>query len=406
MVTARVGGSARDLLKQRVDEAREGDAYRAYVEVRERVLDMMEETKSPDGAPSEYWAEEVAGFEYMLDAPPLVVDRLREHCYHLTGLRSFEYRRHHWDMREAFARKLNALRELGGAGLFVPESPLLGGFGHEIEGVLVNVDTLKFYECLIALDKAGLLAAFRDENGEGSVVMEIGAGWGGFAYQFKTLCPRVTYVIVDLPQSLLFSATYLKTLMPSAKVFIYGDGPLPELSDDDASYDFVFLPHYSIDNLELGRLDLAINMVSFQEMTTEQVEHYAHRLNEMGCHNIHSLNRDRSRYNKELSTVSDILGTYFDMKEIRVLPVQYTELRVPAPKEPMARTATTVLQHPKGALRYAKRTALRWLTARSPDQTVHTYRHLAGTRKSRPDSSGPATDESEAVARRSRTLPK
>ena len=50
------------------------------------------------------------------------------------------------------------------------------------------------------------------------LVWEIGAGWGGFAYQFKTLFPDVTYVIVDLPELFLFSATYLMTLFPEAKV--------------------------------------------------------------------------------------------------------------------------------------------------------------------------------------------
>ena len=48
--------------------------------------------------------------------------------------------------------------------------------------------------------------------------LEIGAGWGGFAYQFKTLFPKTTYVVVDFPELFLFSASYLVTVFPEAKV--------------------------------------------------------------------------------------------------------------------------------------------------------------------------------------------
>ncbi len=86
----------------------------------------------------------------------------------------------------------------------MPESPRLGGFGHRLDGDLVNIDTLKFYECLIALDRCQVLSELREVDRRVTVV-EIGAGWGGLAYQFKTLFPNTTYVIVDLPPTLLFS---------------------------------------------------------------------------------------------------------------------------------------------------------------------------------------------------------
>ena len=49
---------------------------------------------SPDGetlaasdadAPSSYWQEELANFEYMLDASPLIIEKLRHHTHHITG---------------------------------------------------------------------------------------------------------------------------------------------------------------------------------------------------------------------------------------------------------------------------------------------------------------------------------
>ena len=37
---------------------------------------------------------------------------------------------------------------------------MLGGFGHEIGGELFNVDTLKFFEVLIAMERGAVLAEF------------------------------------------------------------------------------------------------------------------------------------------------------------------------------------------------------------------------------------------------------
>ena len=57
----------------------------------------------------------------------------------------------------------------------------------------------------------------------GAALIELGSGWGGFAYQFKKVCPDVTYVCVDLPPTMLFSGVYLTTLFPEAKVLFYGE---------------------------------------------------------------------------------------------------------------------------------------------------------------------------------------
>ena len=131
--------TVRESLTATVEASRSAPTYRAYLEVRERVLDMMEEAERLASRPSGYWTEEVAGLEYMLDASPLVIDRLRHHCYHLTGLLQYEYRDHHSMRRAEFAGKLAALSALDGDGVLVPESPFLGGFGHVIDGRLVNL---------------------------------------------------------------------------------------------------------------------------------------------------------------------------------------------------------------------------------------------------------------------------
>ena len=382
---------SRETLQAEIESARASGAYQNYLQVRERVLEMLEEALELAARSSNFWEEELAGLDYMLDASPLIIRRLREHCTDITGLRAFDYRSHHsdtphrfaasqsrlWRTVDRFARKLSALQQLDKDSLLVEESQALGGFGHVIDGRLVNIDTLKFYECLIALSNGEAIEPFRSSSGARKVVLEIGAGWGGFAYQFKTLFPNVTYVIVDLPLMLLFSGVYLKTLFPSASVYVYGDGPLLHHERKLEQYDFVFLPHYSIDDLKLDRLDLTINMCSFMEMTSEQVDSYAGKTLELGCQTLYSMNRDRSRFNDQLTGVSSILGRYYDVAELAVLGVPYTD---PLPKGdgPKDRPAVNPLRHPRWWLREQLRSTPTkgvW-----PDP-AHNYRHLLCTAK-------------------------
>jgi putative sugar O-methyltransferase len=322
--------TAANILRDSIEKARSSPAFRHYEHVRDLVLRMMDEAAGYQ--PSSYWQQEIAGFDYMFDASPLVVAKLREHEYHLTGLRSYEYRQHHADYARRFASKLRQLREVDTSSLFVPESEALGGFGHHIDGQLVNLDTLRFYECRIALDRAGVIEGLRGPRRHR--VLEIGAGWGGFAHQLKTLFPNITYTIVDLPQTLLFSATYLKATFPDARVRIYGEVPAESLFDDLDHTDFLFLPAHAFGRLPIPPADLAVNLASFQEMTTEHVRGYVNKLADSGCRQVYSMNRDRSRYNEELSTVTELLESRYRVERLEVLDVPYTVL-VSKPGKPV-----------------------------------------------------------------------
>lgn len=339
-------------LAQALEAARSSRAYANYVEVREFVLDVLDRHPGSGEAASEYWREELAGFDHLFDASPLVVTKLREHCYHLTGLRSYDYRRHHRHKAPAFAAKLASLREIDRADLFVPESPLLGGFGHEIDGALVNIDTLKFYECLIALDRAGVLGPLREGQGRGKILVEIGAGWGGFAYSVRTLCPGIRYVVVDLPQTLLFSGTYLKTVFPSSSVYLARE-PVDIAKVEETGHDFLLIPHLFFAESRLPPPDVTVNIASFQEMTTEQVRAYAVKAHGLGGPVLYSLNRECSPHNTDLTAVSEAISGPYVIEQIPMLEASYTTLgRVPP------------AEHATGALGLA----------------VRDYRHLLGRR--------------------------
>jgi hypothetical protein len=355
----------RESLIREIEHLRRSDVYRTYQRVREEVLSMKERqhASSDDGAtPSTYWQDELRSLDYLFDAPPFVVAKLRQHSYHITGIWAYHYRAGKAAARQRHIEQLEALHELGCRELFVPESRILGGFGFETESGLVNADTLKFYEALIALKKAEVLETL---EGHEKTVVEIGGGWGGFAYQVKTLFPDVRYVIVDLPELFLYSAVYLITAFPEAKVAFWqeADSDLQEI----VAANFIFASNTDYESLPLARVDLAANMVSFQEMTTRQVENYIEWLYELGVRALYSLNRDRGAYNPELTSVREVLGRWFWLRGISVLPWPYN---IGVEKKPAARE---VAKTEKRKLRESLRD--------HPSEERDQYRHVVGRPK-------------------------
>jgi hypothetical protein len=298
-------------------------AYDNYLRVREEVARMKATAAASHIAtPSSYWNDELAAIDYLSEASPLIVRKLRHHAVHITGLRPYDYRRF-GERQGYFERRLEALISLaGGRDLLVPEAEALGGFGYRIDGRLYNVDTIKFFEVLVGMRRGGILDAFSAGSAR-RMVWEIGGGWGGFAYQFKTLFPNSTYVIVDFAELFLFSATYLSTLFPSAAIrFWHGSGPVFDGWED---VDFVFIPHDRVSVMSEARPDLLVNLVSFHEMTSAQVESYVSLAASTGCPAIYSLNRDRSVYNDEIDAVGHILSRHYDIREVRLLGSDYTK---------------------------------------------------------------------------------
>lgn len=299
------------------------DPQVAYARARDAVLRIKgggpAEAGPHEALPSAYWADELSNIDYMIEASPLVLAKLRHHAFHITGIRPYDYRDKGDGRRGHFEARLAALRALGGDRLLVPEHPALGGFGYEIDGRLFNVDTLKFYEVLIGMERGGVLADIR--GAARPVVCEIGAGWGGFAYQFKTLFPHATYVIVDFPELFLFSATYLGTLFPGARLMFCEGNALP---DGWQQADVLFVPHTRADLVRSMPLALTLNMVSFQEMTDAQVRAYADSAAASGCPLIYSFNRERSPYNTEIASVRAALADRYALREIDVLDSDYT----------------------------------------------------------------------------------
>jgi hypothetical protein len=342
------------------------DAFKEYKRVRDAVVRIRaaEQAQAGDAStPSAYWFEELGNIDYLIEASPLIIAKLRHHAFHITGLRPYDYRTKHDEKRSLFEQRLKTLTEMSGQELIVPEHPALGGFGYEIDGKVYNLDTLKFIEVLVGMKRAGVLEAFAPTHGR-RVAWEIGGGWGGFAYQFKTLFPDTTYVITDFPELFLFSATYLRTVLPEARTLIWEPG-LPQVERDRwRDYDFVFVPNMYADALPNFSPDLLTNIASFQEMTSAQVSSYAALAARGRCPVVYSLNRERSPYNAELSAVSELLAAHYDLTDVSPLETPYTSAmkkppRVKKTNDPPKDVESLAYRHLVGRLRAPGRRAAR-----------------------------------------------
>jgi hypothetical protein len=302
-------------LEARLQRLRKSSSFKNYKRVRSRVMQMLLERGAGGriGAPSAYAAEQLARIEYMFDASPLIVAKLREHCHHVTGVGVNDYRPNDPEAKREVRRKLKLLAPLGRSDLLVPEPKLLGGFGAHVGGDLHNADSLGYHESLVAMARGSVLSHPRQAK-ERWTVWEIGAGWGGFAYQFKTLFPKVTYVISDLPGRFLLSGTYLMNAFPEASFAFY---------EDDADikwwkHDFVFIPNTALEAVSPARIDLTISVRSFEEMTTAQVDSYVAHAYDRGCPYLYNFSRDRAPGNAELDSVHDVIARYYWPHEVEM----------------------------------------------------------------------------------------
>lgn len=314
---------ARRDAERRAQDEFEGRAFEHYRRVREWA-DRMRSAAGPAATPlTDTEQAMLAGLAPMWDATPQMIATLRRYCEPVSGVRASDYESRDSDMAKDLKRQIGFLRKQLGHELFVPESPVLGGFGFVDQGALYNQETVTSFYSLVALQDAALLQAF---TGGGAfkrpgrhieprqVVWEIGGGWGGFAYQFKRVCPNVTYVITGHPDLFLLSAVYLMSAFPEARVRFVGESPAEaghygwtvEQSDD---VDFVFAPEWAVPTLDLPRLDLTIDLMALQTMTCARATKHVERAFELGSRYIYSTNRIEAGGSR--SAVHDAIARYF-----------------------------------------------------------------------------------------------
>ena len=125
-----------------------------------------------------------------------------------------------------------------------------------------------------------------------SRVLEIGAGYGGLTRLVKLLEPSVQYWIVDLPETIYFSYSFLRGNFPDAHCQVIFPDVDPGAIAAAGDADFVFVPTDAVDRLAGIEFDLAVNTASLGEMTQATVDRYFRLLEqETRTRYFYSLNR-------------------------------------------------------------------------------------------------------------------
>ena len=102
--------------------------------------------------------------------------------------------------------------------------------------------------------------------------MELGGGYGKFAYYILKNTKNFTYIDFDIPETLTLASYYLSKCFPNKKNFFYGESKFDK--NVELNYDLIFLPSWEIENLDKDTVNLAINKNSLGEMDPDAAKNY------------------------------------------------------------------------------------------------------------------------------------
>src|SRR5437868_3608031 len=99
-----------------MSDATASPGYLVYERVRAAVLQIAGRPaeSAATTVPSAYWSEELENIDYMVEASPLIIRKLRHHAFHISNVRPYDYRIKADTKRENFEARLRALERLGG----------------------------------------------------------------------------------------------------------------------------------------------------------------------------------------------------------------------------------------------------------------------------------------------------
>jgi len=333
---------------------------------------------SSTAAPSDYWQYSAQLASYMRGMPPELFSSLRLHTDHIDG---DTYANTIGSHAESYAQYYAFLRRGLPERYWISAPQLCGEYGHSIDGWLVNDKVLKWQGIIRDLWYNEELP--RLEKIERPVILEIGAGYGGMAHHFMTLFPEARYVIVDLPETLLFSASYLTMIHGENRVVLLDqDSQIAPDSPDGGL--FLMVPNFLLPSLSSLHFDLAMNMDSFQEMTESQVTEYLKFLAPR-TKVLYSKNIDEFEFSSDKVSVTPLLRKFYDLRALTPGP----------PHRTGNNPAKRMLRAYAGKARRAIVAALYWSDRKSAPKTK------GGSYLATPKIAGGAETPAEDVAVRS-----
>lgn len=142
-------------------------------------------------------------------------------------------------------------------------------------GAIIPVETLRHAYNAFAINN--LLG-----NIKNPVIVEIGGGFGGQAYQtiYQARESNNTvgkYFDFDIPEVQIVVSYFLLKALPNLTIRLYGEGAMT--ADENELFDIGIFPHFTIDGLNDLAADLVFNSNSFAEMDETASKHYLRVIN-------------------------------------------------------------------------------------------------------------------------------
>ena len=160
---------------------------------------------------------------------------------------------------KAYNKKFSALRDFGESDLRLPGTTVVA------EGLPMGVSSS---QCCSFYDE---IMSVLGNDFQCRTILEVGSGFGRLARLMQLATKTECYILVDLPESLVFAYSYLIANFPNAKTYVVesSDRVDPTIT---SQYDFIFCPVQCLEALHLNDVDLGINTWSFGEMPQGSVD--------------------------------------------------------------------------------------------------------------------------------------
>lgn len=114
-----------------------------------------------------------------------------------------------------------------------------------------------------------------------NIILDIGVGFGGSARLLNYYHANSTQILLDLPETLVLTAYYIKYNFPHKKIALLEDiyPHLDRLHELIEMYDFIIVPPFVLEHLANNSVDLVMNVASLAFMSKSYLDHYLKETN-------------------------------------------------------------------------------------------------------------------------------
>jgi len=109
-----------------------------------------------------------------------------------------------------------------------------------------------------------------------NILLDIGVSFGGTNRIINYYHPNSTQILIDLPETLILTAYYIKYNFPNKKIALLDD-IYPYLDNFDniiEKYDFIIVPPFILDYIKGKSIDLVMNSTSLSFISKEYLNYY------------------------------------------------------------------------------------------------------------------------------------